>query len=40
MIACVLVAIPSGLILLARNSYPQAVFWTACYWWWRSPTIR
>ena len=36
MIACVLVAIPSGLILccslilLARNSYPQAVFWTAC----------
>lgn len=40
MIACVLVAIPSGLILLARNSYPQAVFWTACLLVVRSPTIR
>ena len=30
MILCALVAISSGLILLSRNSHPQAVFWTAC----------
>ena len=30
MILCALVASSSGLILLSRNSHPQAVFWTAC----------
>lgn len=29
-VICVLVALPSGFLLLARNEYPEATFWISC----------